>query len=461
MDEDDTNLIVEQLHRYGLLTSERQLWEQEYANQRLCFISDQSNAIFFSYAMETSLLLINKYGAAQLNLDEMIENPLDNKVVRDCMTADTLRCFKEKIGEATAEQPDFQLDLQYKDSLTSRHFHCVCHTIWSGKAESCMAIIVKMVDTDQAMGQQKGLLRSGNTGLLKRGFQACNGVSMENAEVWALLQYLQAFFDIVRLVDSRKNIQITVDEMGICRETSYCCYQIWNRTEKCENCISAKCVASKECLTKFEFSGKDIYHVRAVYVEIENHPFALEMVSKITDETLMQGLGKDHLVKSIADYHREIYTDPVAGISNRRYYEEQVKNLEGTHGVAMIDVDHFKAINDTYGHQMGDLALAEIAKNLTNCVRKTDVVARYGGDEFVVVFWDISSEKFVEKLKLMEERIKTIILPGYAQIHLSISIGGIYGSNNISELTAMADDLMYQAKRENRGVMVRLSGRGE
>lgn len=459
-DEEDNKHIAEQLHRYGLITSEKQLREQEYANQRLRFISDQSDAIFFSYAMESSLLLINKYGAAQLNLDERIENPLDNEAVRDCMTADTLRLFEEKIKKATAEQPDFQLELQHKGALTSRTFHCFCHTIWSGNADSCIAMIAKMADADQTSGSTEKVAdsRMWYAAFLKKDDQACGGVSMENAEVRTLLQYLQAFFDTVRLVDPKKNIQITVDETGICRETPYCCYQIWNRTEKCENCISAKCTAGKGRLTKFEFSGKDIYHVRAVYVEIENHPYSLELIDKITDEALMQGLEKDHLIRSIADYRREIYTDPVAGIRNRRYYEEQLKNLEGTYGVAMIDVDHFKAINDTYGHPVGDLALMEVAKNLADCVRKTDAVVRFGGDEFVVVFSEIPPEKFVEKLKQMGDRIKTAVLPDYAQIHLSISVGGIYGSNSISELTAMADDLMYQAKRENRGVMVRLSG---
>jgi diguanylate cyclase (GGDEF)-like protein len=403
------------------------------------------------YPPAAALLKLNECGAKRLDLDALIERPLENGTIRERMPADTLRRFREKLREAAPGQPDFQLEVEYRNALESHAYHCAVHTIWQGGAGACTALVAKLTDDGQACAAEA---REEISGLPEK----ISIRSMNAGDARALLSCLRDCFDTVRLVDPRTNTQIAFDEAGICREMPYVCYQIWNRTERCENCISEKCVTSRDSLTKFEIVGQDIYHMRASYVEIDGYPYALEMMDRITEKTLLQGLGKDHLIRSIADYHREIYTDPVTGINNRRFYEEQLCALKGVQAVVMIDVDAFKKINDTYGHRVGDLTLAEIAGVLVGSVRKTDAVARYGGDEFVVVFPEIPAEKFAEKLREMSDRAKAAVLPGYGQIRLSISVGGVYGPGRVSELTAMADNLMYQAKREGCGVKVRLPG---
>lgn len=146
----------------------------------------------------------------------------------------------------------------------------------------------------------------------------------------------------------------------------------------------------------------------------------------------------------------------MTGGKNRRYYDEKLKHQQGFHGVVVVDVDRFKSINDTYGHEVGDIVLRKVNDALSDSVRKTDEVVRFGGDEFIVVFPDIPSDAFARKVEELVGRVGVVVLPEYKQIHLSISAGGMYGKGAISELAILADDLMYQAKKENCGFKVRL-----
>lgn len=81
-----------------------------------------------------------------------------------------------------------------------------------------------------------------------------------------------------------------------------------------------------------------------------------------------------------------LYTDSLTEVYNRRYYDEQFRDSDDIEAVVVIDVDSFKHINDHYGHHAGDIVLRRIAKTVSSCVRKTDAVIRYGGDEFVIIF---------------------------------------------------------------------------
>ena len=120
--------------------------------------------------------------------------------------------------------------------------------------------------------------------------------------------------------------------------------------------------------------------------------------------------------------------------------------------VAMLDMDHFKSINDTYGHPAGDRALRQVAVAIKNCVRKADYVVRFGGDEFLIVFREIPFHMLPKKLEAIRSCVKNVILPDYPQLQFSISIGGVYEPGKTSDLMNAADTLLYQAKREKAGV---------
>jgi diguanylate cyclase (GGDEF)-like protein len=121
----------------------------------------------------------------------------------------------------------------------------------------------------------------------------------------------------------------------------------------------------------------------------------------------------------------------------------------------MLDLDHFKLLNDTHGHHAGDLALSAFSRTLVNNVRRADLAARYGGEEFVVVMPNTSAEEaFVvaEKIRRAVEATD-VRLPGAQTVRLGVSIGvAAYPehTNAAGELFSLADEALYRAKRTGR-----------
>lgn len=143
-------------------------------------------------------------------------------------------------------------------------------------------------------------------------------------------------------------------------------------------------------------------------------------------------------------------TDPLTGLANRRAWEEELRRevaraRRNSHRLAlvMLDLDHFKELNDTQGHQAGDTVLAEAAASWRTAVRTTDFLARYGGDEFAMLLPDCPDQYGETVL----ERIRTAIPPG-----CSASAGIAYwnGAETAESLLARADAALYEAKRAGR-----------
>lgn len=141
-----------------------------------------------------------------------------------------------------------------------------------------------------------------------------------------------------------------------------------------------------------------------------------------------------------------LYTDSLTGTYNRRYYDDYIQNAEDIQAAVMIDVDNFKYINDNYGHDAGDIVLHSIAQTILSCVRRSDAVIRYGGDEFAVIFYQIPEEAFENKLEKIRYLVEILSVNEYPKIHMSISVGGAYGTKRANELFKIADRMMYQSK---------------
>lgn len=149
-----------------------------------------------------------------------------------------------------------------------------------------------------------------------------------------------------------------------------------------------------------------------------------------------------------------LYIDSLTDVYNRRYYDEHFRDTEDTEGVVVIDVDNFKDINDYYGHATGDIVLQNIAKTILSCVRKTDTVIRYGGDEFVVIFYSIPADAFKNKLERIRMLVNRLVIDEYPEIQVSISVGGAHGLGKVKEMFNIADHMMYQAKNTKNQVFI-------
>jgi|GEM_PF-1409926 diguanylate cyclase (GGDEF)-like protein len=158
-------------------------------------------------------------------------------------------------------------------------------------------------------------------------------------------------------------------------------------------------------------------------------------------------------------------TDSLTGLSNRYYAMEMMHTLvakalrhQGFISVIMLDIDHFKAINDTYGHMAGDEVLRVIAKLIIESAREYDLVARVGGEEFLIVCEGCDDHA----LSIIAERIRSTVEAKEIHyetslIHVTISVGGyvhIPSSHNIEPLLKIADDALYEAKMQGRNCVV-------
>jgi len=159
--------------------------------------------------------------------------------------------------------------------------------------------------------------------------------------------------------------------------------------------------------------------------------------------------------------------DRFTGLLNRAVFNEQLerevafaRREDGRFAVAMIDIDHFKKFNDTYGHAGGDLALRSVAMTLRESCRATDVVARYGGEEFALVLPGVMSARAADLLERIRRvlAVKPIHLPNRAKpVSLTVSIGVALwpdDGQNAAEILRCADQRLYEAKSQGRDRVV-------
>lgn len=258
---------------------------------------------------------------------------------------------------------------------------------------------------------------------------------------------LEKVFDVVRFLEGDFFEQMQDDprigvKIGMCQ-----CYDFWKKNKPCENCTSMKAYAEKKQKTKLEFLDTDVFLVISRYLEIDDEACVMELVKHLENDTLIDTDGRDKLVGKLKGYQDKLYIDPVTGVYNRRYFEDEIRNMQNSAGVAMIDLDDFKLYNDIYGHDMGDQVLCIVADVIKNCIRKIDKLIRYGGDEFLLILSDMVRGTLRGKLLQIQEAIENATIPNCSRLKLTASIGGVISEDGqIDEAIAKADQLMYKAK---------------
>lgn len=212
------------------------------------------------------------------------------------------------------------------------------------------------------------------------------------------------------------------------------------------------------CVAPLRIGG----HVHGV-LAVANHSAAFLS----SDVELVGGLAEQVALalerySFLAMVQRQASTDDLTGLYNHRflvdYLGQQValaERLNAPLAVLMLDIDFFKKLNDTHGHQAGDTALAVFAQTLLHSVRTSDLAARYGGEEFAVVMYNTgASEARLVAEKIRKAVSQTIIeLPDKSRLAVTVSIGGAAfpeDTNSARELLALADEALYRAKGGGR-----------
>jgi len=225
-------------------------------------------------------------------------------------------------------------------------------------------------------------------------------------------------------------------------------YKIRQKHKKDEIAIIAiSTVEKKEVISKFlRYGINDFIH----------KPFSNdEIITRINANLELLDLFSQ--VKDMAN------KDFLTGLYNRRYFFSsgnplfaKAKRKDLSIAVAMIDIDKFKNINDTYGHDVGDIAIKEVKNILLNNLRESDLVARFGGEEFCILLEDISikdTEALFEKIRKAFQN--NIIMTNEITINYTVSIGISYGLlNSLEDMIKASDEALYEAKETGRNKLV-------
>ena len=188
--------------------------------------------------------------------------------------------------------------------------------------------------------------------------------------------------------------------------------------------------------------GDDCHRATARYVEVDGEPRVFFFAQPLD----VDGDGK---VMGELLYH-----DALSGVYNRRFYEDRLRHQFIAAGVAIFDLDDFKLVNDTLGHHAGDLAIKAAARAMRSCIRDTDMLVRYGGDEFVLVLPGIGRDDFRNKLRTLARKVAETTVHGYPTLKLAVSVGGVLAAGRTIEDSARsADKLMYRAKQHKEAVV--------
>lgn len=158
-------------------------------------------------------------------------------------------------------------------------------------------------------------------------------------------------------------------------------------------------------------------------------------------------------------------TDVLTGVPNRRAFIERCQFLNdegGARSVAILDIDHFKRVNDTFGHAAGDAVIKHLAESLARSIRSDDMVARLGGEEFALILNSESKDKAHQRLEALRQEIEQsqVTFDG-EQIGYTISIGALFIADDESASSDLeqavldhADKALYEAKKSGRNRVV-------
>lgn len=227
------------------------------------------------------------------------------------------------------------------------------------------------------------------------------------------------------------------------------CYAVWQRKTPCSNCISYRAFTEKKQFSKIEKTKDGTFQVIADYREVDGKPCVLEMIKSFEENIIVDYADEGKESESFDEYFNKTYTDVLTKTYNRLYFEEYIADEVINGGVAMLDLDDFKVYNDLFGHGVGDAVLKAVVAAVKKCVRSTDKVVRYGGDEFLLVIPGVKEIAFRRCLGDISQSVREAVVEEYSAIKPSVSVGGIICDGlAVRAAVKKADEFMYIAKKK-------------
>jgi len=239
--------------------------------------------------------------------------------------------------------------------------------------------------------------------------------------------------------------------------------------EEIENYIDTVAERTLETLSNFEIDSGNMKPYSQILQEANEELGKLNLsYEQLVLELRREKRKVEELARELKEANEILrgmaFRDGLTGLYNHRYFQEQLQNEIArceryNHPLAliMIDIDHFKKVNDTYGHPNGDIVLKSIADFLSRSVRKSDIVARYGGEEFALILPETDIKGAVTQAERLRKGVQKmeIILNNNQKLHITISLGvSMYepwrGRKKKTDLIDTADRALYKSKQSGR-----------
>ncbi len=198
------------------------------------------------------------------------------------------------------------------------------------------------------------------------------------------------------------------------------------------------------------------------------------MYSKLSNDELIEKIKE--LENKVRELEHGLSHDKLTKLKNRGYFEEKSKGyIESTEKIKnenrrewtgfkdisflFFDIDHFKKINDTYGHATGDLVLKTVADTLKKDLRVGDIIARWGGEEFIAILLGANEEQAKMKAEQIREEVEKIVFdePQDLKVTISIGVSEFEDGKTFEDLVNHADEALYSAKNSGRNKVIRYS----
>lgn len=288
------------------------------------------------------------------------------------------------------------------------------------------------------------------------------------SQIQSFINIFHHLYDHIRLIDpnSSEIINLSSDNKLDENVKDLMCYNFWEGDRTCNNCISMRAYKENRFFMGIENRSERIFLTMAVPLILEKRRVILELIKDATDSIYFENsisFNFLEVLKNLDNISNLALKDALTGVYNRRYINEKLPiDLKATVAanaslsVIMIDVDHYKSINDTYGHLVGDTVLKILAETIQACMkRETDWVARYGGEEFFICLPGAKLSKAVEIAENIRKAVESrVIKIGTEEIRVTASFG--VSSNKYTKNTCYediideADKKLYKAKVNGR-----------
>lgn len=419
------------------------------------FFLSQTREIWFKYNFDPQVITLSRMSADKLGVPQIVENPFENEKIKSFFDDGQYERIRNSLRDLSAENSFYEGEMQLNTEAGRKWYRLSMYIVWSAELNKPASVFGMFQDIDTGYRELEKLQRyEAPEAQLSAEALDCDIPEITEAQAVNIMKYFGRMFEFVRLVDPEICMQFTIDSDNHIIEKPYRCYAIWNKSNRCDNCISMTVAHTKKTLTKLEFINDRIYNVSAAYILVDGKGYVLELASFVDHDVMLSADDKNKLLNAITAHNRQLYIDSVTGIYNRRYYDDRLCELSGEFAFAMIDMDNFKQINDRFGHLAGDAALAAAAQAIKANVGTGDDVVRFGGDEFFVLFKDMPNEILQRKLEKILQAIERVRIEEYPELRVTVSIGGAYDRGKLSQILRKADIAMYNAKGRRNSICI-------